>query len=97
MPEGTDTVMMLVPCGTTCASVKPALFTRLNMIDCAVAIWASVTFDPCTGTAASDTRFSVRVCSRLQFAFESRSNLAPLTLPASLGWFTVGCFGSTIW
>ena len=52
---GTDTVMMLVPCGTTCASVKPALFTRLNMICCAVAIWASVTFDPCTGTAASDT------------------------------------------
>ncbi len=40
---GTDTVMMLVPCGTTCASVKPALFTRLNMICCAWVISVDVT------------------------------------------------------
>jgi len=52
---GTDTVMMLVPCGTTCASVKPALLTRLNMICCAWAIWAAVTVEPCTGTARSWT------------------------------------------
>jgi hypothetical protein len=52
---GTDTVMMLVPCGTTFASVKPALFTRLNMICCAVVISACVTFEPCTGTARSET------------------------------------------
>ena len=78
---GTDTVMRLVPCGTTCASVKPALFTRLNMICCAVAISAAVTFDPCTGTAASDTVVPL-VRSRPRCTLNAWCHLAGLAMSA---------------
>ncbi len=76
---GTDTVMMLVPCGTTCASVNPALFTRLNMICCAWVISVCVTVVPCTGTAFSETVVPL-VRSRPSFTWNSWCHFAGLAI-----------------
>ncbi len=78
---GTDTVMMLVPCGTTDASVKPALFTRLNMICWAVCISAGVTLVPCTGTAFSETVVPL-VRSRPSFTWNAWCHLAGVAMSA---------------
>ncbi len=78
---GTDTVMMLVPCGTTCASVKPALFTRLNMICCASVISVDVTFEPCTGTAFSETVVPL-VRSRPRCTWNAWCHLAGVAMSA---------------
>jgi hypothetical protein len=48
---GTETSMMLVPCGTTVASVKPPASTRLSMIWTAVFMSAADGALPCGASA----------------------------------------------
>src|SRR5215469_10089218 len=76
---GTETLMMLAPCCTTDASVKPPAFTRLSMMFTAVFMFSGDGALPCGASACSATVVPL-VRSRPSRTWKSRDHLPGLAM-----------------